>query len=280
MSRYLLECPDCGAREELKRYAPERWARCAACGAMMIVPRAPGDGPAPPRRSLRGTAACAALLTAAALGAALWLARAREARLEARDVPVERPLTPRTLPAELHAWALPLGRGFSWEYVVSGGGIEVREVLRAWEGPDGAPEFELGVRGGEKSTGHISPRYRVTKEGLRLLAENGRELATPPLVLPHPLYGDSVWSAASEDRNLACRATAVEKLRVPAGEFGHAVRVEMEGVIGGRCVKETHWYVRGVGLVKRESEGGTAELKRFVKGTGAGGSGGGRPRGS
>ena len=43
MTRYILECPDCEARFDLKAYVPEKRVRCRKCRAILSVPFAPGD---------------------------------------------------------------------------------------------------------------------------------------------------------------------------------------------------------------------------------------------
>jgi hypothetical protein len=294
MTKYLLECPDCEARFDLKKYAPERRVRCQNCGAVVVIPFAPGD-PAgekaapkelPPelRRkivrvlSLRRLALLAFLLCVAAAGGAAILLQRRQARLAGEPKPPEPRVTLKTLPTMLNALALPLGRGFSWEYALNGGGTEVREILRAWDGPDGVPEFELGIRGSSQA-GALT--LRATKAGALLLGAGGalgRTVFDPPLpFVPHPLYTDGAWTqdatgrldnGAPETWKLAYQGVRVEKIQCPAGTFELCVRVEVKGERGGRKVDETLWFMRGVGLVKRESlvEGRleTAELRKYT----------------
>src|SRR6188474_1809398 len=107
MTKYLLECPDCEARFDLRKYAPERRVRCENCGAVVVIPYAPGD-PAgekaapkelPPelRRkvvralSLRRLTFLAVLLSVAAAGGAAILLQRREARRAAVPKPPEPP---------------------------------------------------------------------------------------------------------------------------------------------------------------------------------------------
>ncbi|HEX7897326.1 MAG TPA: hypothetical protein VF950_06175 [Planctomycetota bacterium] len=291
MTKYVLECPDCEARFDLKKYAPERRVRCQRCGAVVEIPFAPGD-PAgekaaakelPPelRRkvvrilSLRRLAILAFLLSVAAAGGAAILVQRREARRAAVPKAPEPPkVTLKTLPTLLNALALPLGRGFSWEYALNGGGTERREILKAWDGPDGVPEFELGIRGSSQAG---SLTLRATKDGALLLA-SGRATFDPPIpFVPHPLYTDGAWSqeaagrldnGATEAWKIAYQGVRVEKVQCPAGTFELCVRVEVRGERGGRKVEETHWYARGVGLVKRETlvDGRleTAELRKYT----------------
>lgn len=263
MTKYVLECPACEARFDLKRYAPERRTRCAECGTLIVIPYAPGD-PAgekalPPelRRkverilSLRKLGLLALLLCAAAAGGAAILLKRQEARRTSERKPApEAELTPRTLPTMLNALALPLGRGFSWEYALEGGGTELREVLRAWDGPGGEPEFELGIRGSSQ-TGSLT--LRATRGGVLLLAAGGAELSPPLVYVPHPLYTDGAWTHEAPGWNVSHQGTRVEKVQAPAGAFELCVRVEVRGERGGRKVDETLWFARGVGLVKRET---------------------------
>jgi hypothetical protein len=294
MTKYLLECPDCESRFELRAYAPEKRVRCRRCGSFLIVPFAPGDPaaakaeprPLPPelQRKIAGAlpirrlAALAALLCLALLGGVLVLVQRREARLEALRLPPEPPkLTLETMPALLNASGFPLGRGFTWEYAVTGGGTEVREVLRALPGPGDAPEFEFRVRGSSQAG---TMTLRVGTDGVRVAGEAsaaGRvEFDEPPLLVPYPLYSDGSWVQEARGRGEGGATAAwsvrfavegVDRLETPAGRFDHAVRVSAKGVRAGRAVDETLWYQRGTGLVKRATrvEGRLEEavLRRF-----------------
>ena len=95
--------------------------------------------------------------------------------------------------------------------------------------------------------------------------------------MPHPLYTDGAWAqeaagrlenGATEAWKVAFQGVRVEKIQCPAGTFELCVRVEIRGERGGRKVEETHWYARGVGLVKRETlvDGRleTAELRKYT----------------
>ena len=294
MTKYLLECPDCEERFDLKKYAPERRVRCHKCGAVVVIPYAPGDPagekaapkdlpPALRRKivrvlSLRRLALLAFLLCVAAAGGAAILVQRRQARQAVEPKPPEREVTLKTLPTMLNALALPLGRGFSWEYALNGGGTEVREILRVWDGPAGVPEFELGIRGSSQA-GALT--LRATKDGAFLLGAagaQGRTTFDPPLAfVPHPLYTDGSWtqeaagrldSGAAEAWKIVFQGVRVEKIQCPAGTFELSVRVEVKGERGGRKVDETLWYARGVGLVKRETlvDGRleTAELRKYT----------------
>jgi hypothetical protein len=296
MTRYVLECPDCEARFDLKAYAPEKRVRCRKCGAILSIPFAPGDPSAPDagvpelkpelQRKVRGAlsirrlAILAALLAAAAVGGAVVLVQRREARLEAvAKPPEEPPLTLETLPGLLPTSGFPLGKGFLWEYALGGGGTEVREVLRAVPGPEGEPEFEMQVRGSSQSG---LQTLRVGKDGVRVAADAGGggrvEFDAPPLAMPHPLFADSEWSQEASGRSddgarsawsVRFKVEGVEKVTTPAGTFGHAVKVSVKGRRGDRSVDETLWVQRGTGVVKRTSfvDGRTEEalLRRFVR---------------
>jgi hypothetical protein len=57
-------------------------------------------------------------------------------------------------------------------------------------------------------------------------------------------------------------------VETPAGKFP-CFRVELKGVRAGRPVEEIHWYAKGVGLVKRQTqlEGSVEEavLKKYTQ---------------
>jgi hypothetical protein len=280
VTRYLLECPGCEARFDLKAYAPERRVKCRRCGLVVAIPFAPGD-PAAARAeakglspemqqkvirvfSLRRLAALAGVLLLAAAGGAVLLVKRYEAR-QAAPPPAAPEVTVQSLPALLGAYALPLGRGFSWEYALSGGGSEVREVLRESIGPDEAPEYHVGVRGSAQAD---TLWLRVTRDAVLLLGTSRGELPAPVVVVPHPLYTDGAWSQDGPGGKVDFRGLGVEKLQVPAGTFDHCVRVEARGTRSGAAVEETLWYARGVGLVRRASKVDgrleIAELRKYV----------------
>jgi hypothetical protein len=297
MTRYVLECPECEARFDLKAYAPEKRVRCRKCRSILSIPYAPGDPAAEAAgavtvlkpelqakvrkaQSLRRLAAVAALLLAAALGGLFLLIQRREARLEAiAKPPEEPPLTLETLPAVVPTSGLPLGKGFLWEYALGGGGTEIREVLRAVPGPDGAPEFEVQVRGSSQAGVQT---LRAGRDGVRVAADATAgarvEFDAAPLAMPHPLFADSAWSQTADGRaddgaraawSVEFKAEGVEAVTTPAGTFSHAVRIRAKGTRAGRAVDETLWVQRGTGVVKRSSfvEGRTEEalLRRFVR---------------
>lgn len=294
---YQLECPDCEARFELRKYAPERRVRCRSCKAILVIPYAPGDPAAPKREgaaeldpelkrklagalSLRKLALLAVLLVAVVAAGAVLLVQRRQARLEALQAPPPEPkLTLETLPVLLHGHAFPLGRGASWEYGIDGRGSEVREVLRVTQGPEEAPEFDLLIRG---SAQPATLGLRVAPHGILLRSSSGPDgrvtFADPPLLVPHPLYTDSRWTLSGEGRGEAGApvkwaveyvAEKAEKVETPAGTFGGAVRVTAKGMRGAVPVDEVLWFQRGVGIVKRTSkvDGRIEEavLRRHVK---------------
>jgi hypothetical protein len=281
VTKYLLECPACETRFDLKAYAPERRVRCRKCGTVVVIPYAPDDpaaekaGPRelPPelRRkvarvfSLRRLALLAGLLVTAALGGAVILVKRHEARLAAVPAPPELKVTAETLPSMLGAYALPLGRGFSWDYALSGGGSEVREVLHASVGAQGEPEFELGIRGSSQA-GTLS--LRVSKDGVLLVGANRAPFDAPLVYVPHPLFTDGSWTQEGPGWKVEYQGVRVEKVQCPAGIFDFCVRVEVRGTRLGGPVDETLWYARGVGLVKRETKVDgrveTAQLRKYT----------------
>lgn len=61
------------------------------------------------------------------------------------------------------------------------------------------------------------------------------------------------------------KVLAAEEIDVPAGKFT-AVRVEDEYAFGGKKCRESHWFVRDVGIVKSDFGDRKEELKSFTPG--------------
>ena len=280
MAVYLLECPDCEARFELKRHKPDRRVRCRKCRAVMIVPRAPGDpalaaetwkplDPARRRRMVRAfSLPRLAMISGAAclvLSGTVWLfvVQGRGGVASAPSSPPPRKLTVDDVRKDLNRFlALPLASGFSWEYSLSNGGRERRRVTRASEGAGGGPEFTQGVTGSSKEGAR---RLRALPDGVYLVAESRGPkrwtLKPAVLLVPHPIYVDDAWKyngkavregGAIEPWSLTFTVRGAERMNV-LGEPRPAFRVEVRGMRGGEAAHETLWYVKGIGLVKRRT---------------------------
>lgn len=280
MAKYLLECPECEARFELKKYAPDSRVRCGKCDAVVVIPYAPGDGPPakasagkpldPELRkkvvralSLRKLGLVAFLLAMAAAGGLYILVKKREAGPAAPPAAPEERMTLQKVTQLNRTLVLPLGAGFSWEYAVTGGGTEYRQVVAAGLSPSQDPEFDLVIRGSSLTS---RQSLRVLNDGVYLATEirsDGRRDHKPPvLIVPHPMYSDAPWTQSGEGTReggvkekwkVDCNVTLLEQVETPAGKFP-CFRVEMKGVRGGKAVEEIHWYAKGVGLVKRQSK--------------------------
>ncbi len=295
MAKYVLECPECDSRFELRKYAPEKRVRCRNCDAVVIIPYAPGDAPPvrpaspkalPPELrkkvvralSIRKLALVAFLLAGAAAGGLVILIQKREAGPAAPPPPPEERITMQKVVDLNRTLVQPLGAGFSWDYDLSGGGREVRQVVQAGLSPSQDPEYDLVVRGSSLSTRQA---LRVLADGVYLASEirsDGRRDYGPPILLiPHPMYSDIPWTqegegrrpgAAGEKWKVDCVTTLLEQVETPAGKFP-CFRVEMKGIRGGLPVEEVCWYAKGVGLVKRrtKTEGGVEEavLRRYTQ---------------
>jgi hypothetical protein len=286
MIKYVLECPECESRFELAAYAPEKRVRCRKCDAVVIIPFAPGDA-APPRPgegkplkpelrakvvralSLRKLVLMAFLLAVAAAGGGYILVKKREAGPAAPPAPPEERITLGKVALENPKRALPLGAGFSWEYDLSGGGTEVRQVVQAGLSPSQEPEYDLVVRGSSQT---VRQTLRVLRDGLYVASEirsdGKREYKSPVLFLPHPMFSDAAWTQDGEQWKVDCVPTLVELVECPAGKWS-CFRVELKGTKGGRPVEEVHWYAKGVGLVKRrtKADGGAEEavLRKYTQ---------------
>jgi hypothetical protein len=100
-------------------------------------------------------------------------------------------------------------------------------------------------------------QFEVSDRGVTKVVADGVPLRTPVCHLRLPLKPGETWDTDDQfvGQVLYCRATftaeAEEEVEVPAGRF-RAVRVR---VASGQGLGETtHWYARGVGVVKSVSE--------------------------
>lgn len=275
MTRYVLECPRCEARFDLKRYQPDQRVRCRKCRSVMAVPGA--TEPNAPQTAIRGElrdrlvdtlglkrlALASVLLLVSIIACAVLLARRAEAPPPAPEEKPPRVPTLETMAEENLMLVLPLGTGFSWEYLLKGGATEQRRVVLASRGLEDVPEFDLGITG---SLEEGKRTLRVMRDGLYWVGESspeGRFKFQPPLrLVPTPLYTDDAWSCRSE-RTRDGGGTEIWKIDYAvrgmesieaAGEKRSCFRVDGKGTRGTRSVQETLWYCRGVGLVRRRTE--------------------------
>ncbi len=297
MPRYILECPRCAARFNLRRHAPGWRIRCRRCRAVMIVPEAPGrvlniEGPGarplPPdvrarlvkALSLKRLAALSLLLAAALAGLTAAIVRKGEGREGPRPgpAPAER-LTLDRLAAINRLLAIPLGRGFAWEYALASGGTEVRRVIYLSRGLDDEPLAEVTIVG---PSGPWRQTLRASADGVYLVSEFRGDArwaySTPIRLVPHPMYLEDAWGfrgsriregGASEDCVLEFRvAPRAEAVNSGVGRQT-CFRVEVSGSLGAAKVEETLWYAKGVGLVKRRGLAGgrvdEALLMNFIR---------------
>lgn len=293
MTKYVLECPECEARFELREYAPEKRVRCRKCDTVVEIPYAPGDRPPAKEKaelrpelrskvvralSLRKLGLVAFLLAVAAAGGFYILVKKHEAGPAAPPAAPEERITLQRVTLLNRTLVLPLGAGFSWEYALAGGGTEMRQVVQAGLSPAQEPEYDLVVRGSSLTS---RQSLRVLRDGVYLATEirsdGKREFKPPVLLVPHPMYSDAPWTQSGEEGReggarekwkVDCVTTLLEQVETPAGKFP-CFRVEMKGVRGGKPVEEIHWYAKGVGLVKRKTklEDGVEEavLKKYTQ---------------
>lgn len=294
MAKYVLECPACESRFELKQYAPDTRVRCRKCGAVVIIPFAPGDRPAvaaaspgldPEVRrklvqalSLRKLALVSGLLCVALVGASYILMKRGEARAQETVKKPDDTVSLAKMEELNRLLAYPLKSGYSWEYAVTGGGLERRTVGGASEGVSGGPEFTVGIAG---SSAAGTQSLRVVADGVYLVSEMrgiSRSTYEPPVrILTHPLYMEQRWTyqgqcvregKPAEKWSLEFYSRNVENVPTRAGDHP-AFRIEVKGKKGDQEVDEILWYRMGVGLVKRQTKlvDGTEEavLTRYTR---------------
>ena len=283
MTRYILECPRCLARFNLRRYVPDERVRCRKCRAVVIIPYAPGTEPKidedpllklNPRiqrkinrtHSLKRLGILSGLLVLA-LGISMVIVVQRrrgapERRKAEKENPPPAPITLGTMDEANRMLVTPFGRGFSWKYALKTGGTETRRVVLASRSRDNEPEFDVATVG-SRDTGLRT--YRVRNDGVYLASESrgGEDYQfDPPFrILPHPLHTDDKWTysgarmikgGAAEAWRMEYAVSGVEKLDA-AGGGKVCFRVVGKGDQGGQEVVETLWYCRGVGLIKRRT---------------------------
>lgn len=281
MPKLVLECPNCDARFNLKKYVADKRVRCRKCRAVMMIPRVDDLLTDDERRRLAGRPidfetqkkvarllslpklAILALLVALAVPVAGWI-------LWRRHHAPPPPKTPETKPVE--AWdarrlaqtnrvlEFPVGLGWTWTFAV-GDGMQERKALSQSTAPDGSPQFEINIAGPGPTVRQL---VRVRSSEAVVIEEwrgGQRARFEPALSFVHfPLYGGDTWTyegkavaddGAGEDVRLQFKV-AIEVLdALPIGKVA-ALRVDTVGTRGSRPVDETHWYVKGKGLVQWE----------------------------
>ena len=273
MTRYVLECPKCESRFELKRYEPERRVHCRRCRAVVIIP-AIDDGVSPPAETavprvrprlgrlipLGRLLLVSTLLAVALAGGFVILLRKGDARSQGPEVKAPEKVTLDTLPMLNNALAFPVGRGYSWDYELSGGRRETRRVI----------ELGLGTETGEPEGDIVQPdlrqSFRVTNDGVFLVSEirpDGKYAFTTPVPwAPHPFYSDSAWEyegeavragAPPEKWKLSYAVQGLEAVDWGSGEKA-CFRVFVKGQKGARKIEEVLWLSIGTGLVKRVTQ--------------------------
>jgi hypothetical protein len=295
VARYILECPQCLEKAELRRHVPGKRVLCRKCRAVLVVPEAPGQPPVAPWGeppplspelrakvvkvlSLRRLGMVALVMTLILIGAALALIRKRESGSAPAPPPEPEPrMTLARLAETNRLLALPLGKGFTWEYTLSGGGTEVRRVALLSRGLEDEPVADVGITGPVEA---VRQTLRAASDGVYLVSETRGEARysfSPPLrLVPHPLYLEDSWKyrgarvreggAAEEwalDFQVAARPETVDSGMGRQTCF----RVEVKGSRGSRRADDVLWYAKGVGLVKRrilvEARAEEALLMRF-----------------
>jgi hypothetical protein len=116
--------------------------------------------------------------------------------------------------------------------------------------------------------------YLVSKDGLFLKSQAGKENPEPEPVLKLPYKQGTEWTTEiatppggprPKSVKLKHTMSKVEEVEVPAGKY-KAIRVEQVAEAGQSTRKTTYWYAAGIGMVKAETEGSTTELTEFTPG--------------
>jgi hypothetical protein len=117
----------------------------------------------------------------------------------------------------------------------------------------------------------VLEKVLVSEKGIYCIETLTYPLDPPICLLKLPHKKDEIWEiqlpspASTKVTPGKSTAGGTEQVVVPAGEF-KALRVDVTwNPSGGTPVKETHWYARGVGLVKVVAHGrGETVLKSFT----------------
>ena len=282
MTKIVLECPQCSARFNLKRYIPERRVRCKKCRAIVEIPVVDelltadekakfadrSIDPAVQAKvarilSLRKLAILAALISVSVAGAG-WLLYKRSQAPRVVAQKVDRPkvaLDLSRIASQNKVSEYPIGLGWAWTYAL-GPEAEERRIVGQSLSPAGEPQFDLAISGPE---GLVRQLIRMTEQGPLVVEESRGSVRyswNPPLpIVRTPLMKDATWTyqgelaregGASERVELSF-GVAIETLdKLPIGKVG-ALRVEMTGMRGATKVQETFWYAIGKGLVQRKA---------------------------
>lgn len=280
MAKFVLECPKCEARFNLRKHVPGRRVRCRKCRAIVIIPNEDGTVPEfgdgkrrvdPELRkklaaifSVRKLALIAVLLAVALVGGAFILIQ--QYRTQRKVMAEEEEPGPREITPEI--WArmnarvpYPLGAGFEWSYRLEGGGEHKRRVTNTSRGPGGEPQFDLTLTGVGRSR---TLMLRVLPDGVYVIYEKigvqRYDFDPPMLLVPLPLYLDSEWyykgdyvleGGAAETWDLKFRCQPTPPVTTVGGTRP-AYQVFCSGVRGENQVAESTWYCVGVGVVKFE----------------------------
>jgi len=285
--RFVLECPKCEGKFNLKKYVPDKKVRCRRCRAIVKIPivdayltedqrRQFADAkPLAPEMqaklvkvfSLRRLVGMTALMVVLLAGGLyiFWMKMERPAAPAAAKRKDEKKITAEWMATHASTFDFPMGRGFEWAYVIgpADGGTAPRQeehkVIAQSGGPDDPPQFELAIAG---PSGARKQMIRIDNAGVFVLAEErGADRFTfePPLpVMKFPMLPGEVWAyggqfgrtgGGTEVWDLEFRVTT-EVVESGIGKR-ECFRVETRGQRGVAKVDETHWYAPGVGLVKR-----------------------------
>jgi hypothetical protein len=281
MTKIVLECPQCSARFNLRRYVPEHRVRCRKCRAIVEIPvvdelLSPQEkakfaertlDPAVQAKvarilSLKKLAILAALISISVVGAGLLLYK----RSQLPRVVVEKPDRPKEafdfakLAGQNRVSEYPIGLGWSWTYAV-GPEAEERRIVGQSLGPGGEPQFDLSIGGPDGLVHHL---IRMTEQGPLLVEESRGSIKrsyNPPMpIVRTPLMKDATWTyqgelsregGASEKLDLAFHVSIETLDKLPIGKVG-TLKVEMTGTRGSEKVQESCWYAIGKGLVQRK----------------------------
>lgn len=162
----------------------------------------------------------------------------------------------------------PTQKGATWVYQRENDET-VRTVTDVDNTGDGAKLVSCGFKDTEGKT--VIVVILVSKEGLyeQSCRQPPDSRGTCLLKLPH--RDGATWDMEdfpSTNLKVTHRMTAFgpEEVEVPAGKY-EAIRVVGEYKLNDTVFKGTHWYVRGIGIVKSEVAGEVVlTLKSFTRG--------------
>jgi len=147
--------------------------------------------------------------------------------------------------------------------------IEFTETVLSAEKKDGVITVTISRK--DAPADQPARKVKVSETGLALLANDPKDLQTPPVLLKLPSEAGDMWKSKPENAGLGtitgCSSTfvGIEEVKVPAGQY-KAIRVDSVISLSGEQFKASHWYAPGVGLVKMVARGRIQELKSFTPG--------------